>query len=462
MKSSTTFLALVAAVHASPISKRDQPFDTKESLCKDKAWQLDTVEGASNVWETTGASDGLDNQIMGQWEHETNWLFNLEHAINNGSGNFGMSGCGLIASTDCLPQGAESCEEHFDKYGTSGDPLKDPIGRTSYWIFQAIKGMHSKFQMLHNELVEQTIITNLQIGEMVADFQGAEDKTEDVLKWLSAAVGLGSTIGGLVPGGAGEAMSTGFDIMGGVFDIIADATKPEEIDQGTISAALGAIFQRSSEQLKKTMRLATGTLEKGETADAFNSLPASKKYGPWIHSPITRFFNGGWFLLSDRAEPVQNLIKSISGNIKPKIANNVMKAANLRLVADKRVGSQEDCGYATGRQWMNFKDSEFYCFYIARLDEHGIYGEKYDEATEDIYANMAKYGLGNRDPYYRAVLDCATSGEAGLNPDNLGFNNIPVCFFDLPAYWLERNDGPECTSNMINKACNPTKSSPIA
>ncbi|KAK6713509.1 hypothetical protein SNK03_004400 [Fusarium graminearum] len=67
MKSSTTFLALVAAVHASPISKRDQPFDTKESLCKDKAWQLDTVEGASNVWETTGASDGLDNQIMGQW-----------------------------------------------------------------------------------------------------------------------------------------------------------------------------------------------------------------------------------------------------------------------------------------------------------------------------------------------------------------------------------------------------------
>lgn len=113
-----------------------------------------------------------------------------------------MSGCGLIASTECLPQGAESCEEHFDKYGTSGDPLKDPIGRTSYWIFQAIKGMHSKFQMLHSELVEQTIITNLQIGEMVADFQGAEDKTEDVLKWLSAAVGLGSTIGGLVPGGA--------------------------------------------------------------------------------------------------------------------------------------------------------------------------------------------------------------------------------------------------------------------
>ncbi|KAM0229441.1 hypothetical protein ACHAPO_009985 [Fusarium lateritium] len=461
MKSSTAFLALAAAVNASPISKRDHPWDTKDGLCKDKAWLLDTPEGASQVWEETGAGDELDIQIMGQWEHEVNWLFNLEHAINNGSGNLGMSGCGLIDSTDCLPQGAPSCEEHFDKFGTSGDPLKDPIGRTSYWILQAIKGMHSKFQMLHGKLLEETLVTNLEIGQMVTDFHGNEDKTEDVLKWLSAAVGLGSTIGGLVPG-AGESISTGFDIMGGVFDIIAEETKPEEIDQATISSALGAIFKATSEKLKKTMRLATGTLLKDESPDVFNTLPASSKYGPWIHSPITKFFNGGWFLLSDRSEPVQSLINAISGNIKPKIANNVMKAANLRLVADKRIGSQEDCGYATGRQWMNLRDSESYCFYIARLDEHGVYGEKYDEAAEDIYANMAKYGLGNRDPYYRAILDCATSGAEGLNLENLGFNNIPICFFDLPAYWLERNDGPECTSNFVNKACNPTKSSPIS
>jgi hypothetical protein len=251
--------------------------------------------------------------------------------------------------------------------------------------------------------------------------------------------------------------------MGGVFDLVAETTKPEEIDQASISAALADIFIATSEQLKKTMRLATGTLDTsiGETAEAFSSLPASGKYGPWIKYSVTKFFDGGWFLLNDKSQAVQKLINSISGSIQPKIANNVMKAASLRLVADKRIGSQEDCGTATGRQWMNFKEGEDYCFYIMKFDEHGLYGGSWTEAGEDVYTSMAKYSLGLRDPYYRAIIDCATSGEEGLNLEKLGYNNIPVCFFDLDAFFIERNDGPECNSNFINKVCNPIKATPI-
>ncbi|KAF5658682.1 hypothetical protein FHETE_9747 [Fusarium heterosporum] len=460
MKSSTALIALAVVAKASPLAKREWPWESKEALCGETSWKLSTEAGADEVWEKTGASDELDRAIMGQWEHETNWTYNLAHRLTNGKGRLDIVGCTVFSTGCAVPE--PDCEKHFDMYGTLPDGTPDSVGRTAYWIFQAVKGMNSKFQMIYNALVEQTLLSNLLIGQMVEDFKGNEDQTGDVLKWLSVAMGLGSTVAGIAPGGAGEVITTGFDIMGGIFDIVAEETAPEEIDQGTISAALADLFTATSEQLKKTLRLSQGHFYQGESIDILSKeLPASNKYGPWIHSPVTKFFNGGWFLLNDNSEPVMSLISSIAGSIQPKIANNIMKAANIRLVADKRIGSQEDCGYATGRQWMNFKDSEQYCFYLMRFDEHGLHGAKWTEATEDVYANMVKYNLGNRDPYYSAILDCATSPEKGLTSANLGVNNIPVCFFDLEAYFLEHNDGPECTSNLINKSCNPIKSTPI-
>ncbi|KAH7473772.1 hypothetical protein FOMA001_g12746 [Fusarium oxysporum f. sp. matthiolae] len=140
-----------------------------------------------------------------------------------------------------------------------------------------------------------------------------------------------------------------------------------------------------------------------------------------------------------------------------------MKAANLRLIADKNIHSREDCGYATGSQWMSLRDGEEYCFYIMRYKPFGgNYSESWTEAEEEVYTNMAKYNLGNRDSYYRAVLDCALSADKQLQVDNLGFNNIPVCFFDLEAFFIDHNDTLECTSNLINKVCPPVKATAIA
>jgi hypothetical protein len=245
-----------------------------------------------------------------------------------------------------------------------------------------------------------------------------------------------------------------------MFSAVADKTAPEEIDTSTISGALVELFVASANQIDATLKLAVG---KANNVEDFKALPNPKPDNDWYKSPVAKFFSTGWFLLNDDSLAVDYAIQSITENIKPKIASNVMKAANLRLVADKRIHSQEDCGTATGRQWMSLRDGEEYCFYVMRYKPFGgNYGESWTEAEEDVYTNMAKYNLGNRDPYYRAVLDCALSADKALNTDNLGFNNIPVCFFDLEAFFIDYNDAPECTSNLINKICPPVKATPIA
>lgn len=145
----------------------------------------------------------------------------------------------------------------------------------------------------------------------------------------------------------------------------------------------------------------------------------------------------------------------------PKIASNVMKSANIRLVADKRAKDSEACGYATGRQWMPLRDGEEYYFYLMRFYPQSGRGGNWAEATEDVYENMTKYNLGNREPFYRGILDCALSENKDLQLNNLGFNRIPVCFFDLEAHFIDGNDDPKYNNPAVNAVCDPLKTEPI-
>ncbi|SPJ76036.1 uncharacterized protein FTOL_05767 [Fusarium torulosum] len=463
MKSTITFLAFTAAVHSSPLQKRQDGnshiWDNVDGFCNNQAGLLRDPEGAAKVWENTTAGNELDIFIAQSWEHELNWLLNLEDNVVGGvSGGPTVGGCGTTEGS-CNPLGGIDCQGQFNQYGTDKDGNEHIIGKTSYWIFQAAKGMQSKFRMLKEKLTSDTMVAGFLIPSMVKDFEGNEDQTSDVMKWLAAAVGFGGILGGSTPV-AGPYISASTGILGGIFSAVADKTAPEDIDTSTISGALVELFVASANQIDATLRLAVGS---ANSVEDFKALPNPKPDDDWYKSPVAKFFSTGWFLLNDDSLAVDYAIKSITENIKPKIANNVMKAANLRLVADKRIHSQEDCGYATGRQWMSLRDGEDYCFYVMRYKPFGgNYGESWTEAEEEVYTNMAKYNLGNRDPYYRAVLDCAVSADKALRVDNLGFNSIPVCFFDLEAFFIDHNDAPECTSNLINKICPPIKATAIA
>ncbi|PCD19050.1 hypothetical protein FGRA07_05855 [Fusarium graminearum] len=455
MKSNAAILALVAVASASPMSKRLDPaaWDKKETLCKGwdgNGWDTRTPEGVDKLWEDSGAGGQLDMFILMQWEHENNWLKNVESQVMDGaSGKSGAAGCGVLGS-QCKPLNDMSCEDQWDKYGQ--DTI---IGKNSYWIFQAAKGVHAKFNELKRQLTDETLISSLRIGQMVKDFDGSEDDAGNVLGWLAAASSMGNAVGGLVPG-AGNGFAAGFGILGGIFSGLASQSE-DEIDQSTISAALADVFESATKKIEDTLRIVMG----GGTEDEYNSLPAPK----WdtFQSKITKFFNGGWFLLDDDAAAVKVAISSISNNIKTKVANDVMKAAKLHLVADKRdgFGNREDCGYSTGRQWMSLKDGEEYCFYIMRNNPNNNRIKDWVEAEEGIYEKMADYGLGDREKYYRAVLDCALSVADDIDVGNLAWGEIPQCYFNLPAVFIEKDNNVGCGDPFSDPDCAYVKATPI-
>ncbi|KAF4453910.1 hypothetical protein F53441_3435 [Fusarium austroafricanum] len=457
MKSTTALLALAAVADASPlasrISKRHDVMDSKETYCK--GWDLRTAEGVDKLWDESDA--GVDLELFinshpaSQTDHQKNWMQNIEKVISGGGdGRSGSSGCGIIGST-CNPMGGISCQDQFDKYG------KTFIGKSSYWSFQAVKGMHSKFNELHRMLTTETIVSGLKIDQMIKDFEGSESEPGNVKGWFAAAATMGNALGGLIPGGS--AASAGLGLVGGLMSGLALEDKKDN-GAATISASLADMFKAASVKLEDTVRIATGG---GKNDDEYNSLPAPK----WdtYQTKIAKFFNGGWFLLDDDVETVRVTLGSITNNIQKKVANDVMKAGKLHLVADKFSGaseSREKCGFKTGRQWLPLRDGEEYCFYIMRHDQHGNGG--WAEVGDDIYKKMADFGLGDREPYYKALIDCALNkgDNDDVDTSNLVQGEIPRCFFNMPAVFVEPKGGKACGSPFDSHNCvSAKKSSPL-
>ncbi|KAF5008733.1 hypothetical protein FDECE_4970 [Fusarium decemcellulare] len=445
MKFTIALLALAATTEASPlVSKREELWDNKDTLCRQSTR---TPEEAAALWENSAAGVQLELFIKSHWhgvgrqgnqvltvmsttEHENSWLKNIESTIQGGSisGKSPASGCGALSGT-CAPLNDMSCDEQFDKFGAS------ILGKVSYWIFKAAEGARNKLLGIKGQLTEQTIISNGQIDQMAADFGGSGDGGEKALTWLSAAASMGGALGGLVPG-AGPSIGAGFGFLSGLFSGLAAEADGGEVETADIKSGLSSAYEKAQAKIDLILSLAMGG---GTNPEDYNVLPAPV----WdtYETKIAKFFNGGWWLTDDDAVSVNLVLRSVGNNLAKKVANSVMKSAGLVLVADKSEGSltQEDCGYSPGRQWMELKDGQFYCFYLMRKN-----GGAYDEVDANVYEKMAEQGLGDREPYYRAVIDCALSGGAELDASNLVFNEIPLCYFDLPATFIEKGMFATC------------------
>ena len=91
-----------------------------------------------------------------------------------------------------------SCYDFVDQANENG--YQDWRMRDAYWIFQAVKGMHSKFGELHRLMIQDTLVAGFSISEMIDVFGGGEEDTSKALTWIAAAFGMGGTVAGMMPG----------------------------------------------------------------------------------------------------------------------------------------------------------------------------------------------------------------------------------------------------------------------
>ncbi|RGP64198.1 hypothetical protein FSPOR_8016 [Fusarium sporotrichioides] len=458
MKSVTTLLFLAAVAKASPVAKTsslvprtDWAIDDKDRLCGE--WDLTTPEGVDELWHLSGAETDLELFIKVTNKGEESWVQKLESWVMQGTdGKSGAPGCSLIG-TECNPMRGISCKEQFDKYG---ETLL--IGRSSYWMFQAVKGVHAKFAELHRQLTTETLINGLKIDKMIEDFSGDGYTPGNVKPWLSAAATMGNALGGTIPG-SGSVVSAGMGLFAGIMSGLSVSDEDED-PSSTIKDRLADLFKDASKKLEDTLRIVTG----GGSEDEYNALPAPKD--DHYESKISKFFNGGWFLLDDNTKTVTETLNSITSNIQKKVANDVMKSAKLHLVADKLTGasdSREACGYNTGRQWLPLRDGEEYCFYIMRNNPDPNREGEWTEVGSDIYEKMADFGLGDREPYYNALIDCALNGDPDkLEVNTLDYGKAPTCFFNMPVVFVEKDDSVGCGDLFSKSDCDYRKGTPVS
>lgn len=205
------------------------------------------------------------------------------------------------------------------------------------------------------------------------------------------------------------------------------------------------MYEGVKKGLEKTLRAAVG---QGRDEDEYKSLPADPD--DTFETNIAKFFNGGqWLVEIDEANIPQN-IEETARNLERRIAHEIIKSNGWALLLDTNKDSADDCGDRTGRQWIEF-DNEWYCAKLSRKNDRW---SDYEEADDEFHEKLDKYGLGNREPYYKAVVDCAMNGGDGRKMDvtDIHSGEVPRCFFEMKTIkvvgktYCGKNF--ECNSNL--------------
>lgn len=303
-------------------------------------------------------------------------------------------------------------------------------------MFRAVEGLHSKLQALKGALVDATIISGLDIPTMLEEFEAAEPDPSEVFKWVSFALSIGSSITGLI-GGPAEPVGVAMDIAA----TIIDAVEPDdpESDLANVTSALSSVYEATSKGLGKMLWVATGH----GTKQDYYELPAP--VDDTFETDIARFFNGGFWLLDDDVDIIRDMRDNMEANIKYKLVDIALKAAEYQLFSDQRV-TEEECD-RKGQQWMLFQ-GEHSCFSLFQPFE-----DHYRGASEEIYDLMEKWGIPDRLTYYTFLNECAATGGDEIKSGVTGHLGVPTCFVNVPSKKLidVRQIDPNHPSNWVIK-----------
>ncbi|KAK2764041.1 hypothetical protein FQN54_009660 [Arachnomyces sp. PD_36] len=436
MITSALIVSLAALAAASPVEpnrrsklvERQSFSDDKDAFCNAPS---STPEEAQTLWIGSDAWITLDDYVSfytdpGSDEPEPDdWLRKMVQEYFPYAGDEGVDGCANIDVEGCEPAEDLECGIWWDEH-------ENVFDRSIYWILVAAEKTHAKFRSFRDTVRGETLLTSMEIGEMIKVFGGDESTDSSDFTYLSAAFSMINGVTGAIPGA--QAIAAGAGVLGGMFSAAAESAADEGVEISTISAALAEISRRTEDVIASTLRTAMGKAE--DPAD-YDTLPVPS----WdtLHTRIGKFFNGGYWLLDDDSQAAFDSLEIVRTAIRSITADLILRNSGFMLAADKRATSGEDCGYGTGRQWMNLKDDEWYCFYLLESTDTGYY-----EAKEEVYEALADYGLGEREYYYRAILDCALSDNENKKPDlsNLPIGGVAECMFSVPAKWYDYGNDP--------------------
>ncbi|KAG7046536.1 hypothetical protein JMJ77_0014764 [Colletotrichum scovillei] len=447
-------LGLFLWAGATPVLEKMDPIWNKEKMCN--GWDLSTAGGVERLWQETAAGFSLDFFLeislsveFSQSKANEGWTTKLEHKMRS-SGRPGVGGCSTIGG-QCSPFSDWDCERYYDETNKTG------FGRNSYWVFQAVIGLHSKIDKINEEITRQTLVENLKISQTLSEFDAPDTKASSVFKWIAAAASMGGGLmplpGAAVPGPAGF-VTAGLAIIGSISSQMADAESKENTEANDVAVALGNAFESLTKGLEDILRVATGG---GVDDNEYNALPSLGNEKDDFLSKVPAFLNGGWPLLAEDSSEFTEWVDIISDNLKMKVATEAMKASKLDLVADrhKDAATREGCGTDIGRQWMELRSGEEYCFYLMRESADTFWYE----AEPRIYDAMESHGIGNRVPFYAAIIDCALNGNGDGVEIGGGIGKVPRCYFDLPAVFYDESGN---CMDPTTDGCSPVTTSPLS
>jgi hypothetical protein len=176
--------------------------------------------------------------------------------------------------------------------------------------------------------------------------------------------------------------------------------------------------------------------------DDYEKLPAPRDDG--YTSKIAKFFNtGDWLVQIDEPGVLQHL-KEAARNLERKVAHECMVHDGFVLIISDKLSTEEECVEGVvGRQWIEWDDGTWYCVVLRRPNEKTRGNVSFVQPYAEFFeTQLAKYGLENRIPWYRSIMDCALNGgeDRSMNINNLQAGTIPRCFFRMPVYKVKKEE----------------------
>lgn len=349
-------------------------------------------------------------------------------------------GCAILQDGDCSPGQGATCKAHWEKMqAKGGSPQEVAENKVAWWIFEAVKGMHSFMSEYFRQLQKETTALGLKIDKMVEDFDASNEAKGNMMEYINMAVDVATSQG-----------AKGLSAYGLIQETMMNSInqEPQPIT-GALKDSLASVFERTTEAVERGLRAATGSAH--EDWD-YDFLPWNGK--TFESSRLASYFNTGAFLTELDKAGMATHAADTAKNLERRIVMDMLDQRHFFLLVNDKKVDWNDChvrrgGFGYGLRYFNF-DGKDWCVQMMEKVE----GAEIKAASDDTFHLMESHGIDIQFMYSR-IMDCAMNSADGesrnvdLNTMNPTSGDVPRCFYDLRVVKNYLNEYHETDSNRI-------------